>query len=183
MRYYVMKAENKMSLPKAEKCTDIKTVTEVELNSFNGIDYDMDSALISESLKKLMELYMPKYDFKPFVYMVPLDEQDMLEYIAEANRAKGNKSLEAKLQSPQPSQTIFWRFEPPKLKLDVDYKAVFGSNGLISHISFLGKSMPIVFTACSPKGVSSVVVRMAVAESALRRNFLSLKFKRLLETQ
>lgn len=181
MRYYIMEAENKITLPKPGKGQDIKEVTEAALDTFNGVDYDMDAALISESLKKLMEQYMPRYDFKPFVYMTPVDDKAKMDYMLAANKAKGNKELEAMLQPPQPNQTIFWRFEPPLLQLDKDYKALYSMSGAVTHISFLGKKMPIVFTARSPKGVSSVLVRMAVAESALRRNFLSLKFTKLLE--
>jgi len=181
MRYYIMESKNEISLPKVEKNTNIKTVTENMLNSFDGIDYDMKTALISDRLKKLLELYMPKYNFKPFVYMVPLDKQAMLEYMEEASMAKGNKNLEANLNPPQPDQTIFWRFDPPRLRLDENCKAIFRSDGVVSHISFLNKKMPIVFTVCSPKGVSTVLVRMAVAESALRRNFLSLKFTKIHE--
>jgi len=176
-----MEAKNEISLPKGEKNTNIKTVTPEVLNSLNGIDYDMRSALISDSFKNLIELYMPKYDFKPVVYMVPVDKKRLLQYMAEANRAKGNKELEAKLQPPQPNQMVFWIFNPPKLHLEEDCKAMFRSDGIVSHISFLGKKMPIVFTVCSPKGISSVIVRMAVAESALRRNFLRLQFTKIHE--
>jgi len=176
-----MESKNEISLPKIEKNTNIKTVTDTMLTSFDAVDYDMKAALISDRLKKLMELYMPKYNFKPFVYMVSLDKQTMLKYMEEANRAKGNKNLEADLNAPQPDQTIFWLFDPPRLRLDEDYKAVFRSDGVVSHISFLGKKMPIVFTVCSPKGVSTILVRMAVAESSLRRNFLSLKFTKIHE--
>lgn len=180
MRYYTMGVQNKMSLPKAEKGLMTKTVTEESLKSSNKIDYDIENGLISQNLKNLMELYMLKYDFKPFVYMVPVEDQLLLDYIAEVKRAEGNKVLEANLQPPQPNQATFWRFTPPKLQLNVDYKATFRPDGVITHISFLGKKMPIVFTAVSPNGVSSIVVRMAVAESALRRNFFSLKFTKIL---
>ena len=63
-------------------------------------------------------------------------------------------------------QTIYWRFKPPHYE---DYQADYRNDGSVSHISLSVGDAPIVFTARSPKGIRSIVVRMAVAESALRR--------------
>lgn len=73
-------------------------------------------------------------------------------------------------------QTVFWRFKPAPYE---DFKANFRNDGIVSNISFPNTNAPIVFTARSPKGVRSIVVRMAVAESTLRRCILGLKFTKV----
>jgi len=73
-------------------------------------------------------------------------------------------------------QLIFWRFSP---ELYTDYQATYKKDGALSHISFTNDQTPIIFTARSPRGVRSIVVRMAVVESALRRSILGLKFTKL----
>jgi len=75
-------------------------------------------------------------------------------------------------------QAIFWRFKPPFYE---DYQATYRNDGIVSHISFPSNNAPIAFTARSPKGVCSIVVKMAVAESALRRSILGLNFTKLLK--
>jgi len=76
-------------------------------------------------------------------------------------------------------QLVFWRFRPPAYG---DYEATYRNDGIISHIVFPNNDAPIVFTARSPRGTRSIVVRMAVAESTLRRCILGLKFTKLNET-
>jgi len=75
-------------------------------------------------------------------------------------------------------QLVFWRFRPPNYE---NYQATFRNDGIVSYISFPDNNAPIVFTARSPKGVRSIVVRMAVAESTLRRCILGLKFNKVTE--
>jgi len=83
------------------------------------------------------------------------------------------------LDMEKQEQMVFWRFRPPPYD---EYEATFRNDGIISHISFPNNDAPIAFTARSPRGVRSIVVRMAVAESALRRCILGLKFTKLNET-
>ena len=83
------------------------------------------------------------------------------------------------LDMEKQEQMVFWRFSPPPY---ADYEATFRNDGIVSQISFPNNDAPIVFTARSPKGVRSIVVRMAVAESALRRCILGLKFTKVNET-
>ena len=71
---------------------------------------------------------------------------------------------------------IFWKFNPP---IYTDCQASYRNDGIVSHIAFTNDRAPIAFTTCSPKGVRSIVVRMAVAESALRRGILGLKFTKV----
>ncbi|MCL1809045.1 MAG: pentapeptide repeat-containing protein [Clostridiales bacterium] len=73
-------------------------------------------------------------------------------------------------------QTIFWRFKPP---LCEDIQAVYRNDGVVSHISYPITNAPIVFSMRSPKGIRSIVCRMAVAESVLRRSILGLKFTKI----
>jgi len=82
------------------------------------------------------------------------------------------------LDTAKEKQAIFWRFKPPFYE---DYQATCRNDGIVSHISFSNNNAPIIFTARSPKGIQSIVVRMAVAESALRRGILGLNFTKLLE--
>jgi len=51
---------------------------------------------------------------------------------------------------------------------------------LFRKISLAHNNAPIMFTARSPKSIRSIVVRMAVAESALRRGILGVKFIKVL---
>jgi len=80
------------------------------------------------------------------------------------------------LDMEKAEQAIFWRFRPPEYQ---EYQAVFRNDGVVSHITFLNNMAPVVFSARSPKGVRSIAVRMAVAESALRRCILGVKFTKL----
>ena len=82
------------------------------------------------------------------------------------------------LDSEKEEQAVFWRFKPPVYE---KFKATFRNDGIISHISFTSDNAPIIFSARSPKGVRSIVVRMAVAESTLRRCILGLKFTQIME--
>jgi len=79
---------------------------------------------------------------------------------------------------PKNELKVFWRFKPA---LYDDYQADFRSNGIVSHISFPEKIGPLVFTVRSHKGVPSTVVRLAVAESILRRCIFGVKFTRVSE--
>ena len=148
MRYLVMEPSGISLLPAAPKGEGSEVVVASGLSRFCDIDYDDRSELISDRLKLLMEMYMPKYDFQPVVYL---------------DTSKGE-------------QMVFWRFRPPAYD---GYEADYKNDGVVSHISFMGDRYPIVFTARSPKGVRSIVVRLAVAESALRRCILGLKFTRV----
>ena len=80
------------------------------------------------------------------------------------------------LEKDKLEQMVFWRFKPSHY---TDYQATFRSDGLVSHISFTNNQAPVVFTARSPRGIRSIVVRMAVAESTLRRCIFGLKFTKL----
>ncbi|MCL1976455.1 MAG: hypothetical protein FWG61_09890 [Firmicutes bacterium] len=82
------------------------------------------------------------------------------------------------LDRDKEEQLVFWRFMPP---LYNDYQAVYRNDGLLYSIAFVNNDAPIVFSARSPKGVRSIAVRMAVAESALRRAILGVKFTKILE--
>lgn len=148
MRYYVMEQLGKILLPAAPKGEGTEVIIASNLSRLNEIDYDARSELISERLKLLMELFMPKYDFSPVVYLDPIKDEQM----------------------------IFWRFRPP---IYDKYKAIFRNDGIVSHILFQNIHEPIVFTVRSPKGIRSIVVRMAVAESVLRRSILGLKFTKI----
>jgi uncharacterized protein YjbI with pentapeptide repeats len=150
MRYYVMEPLGNTVLPAAPKGENAEVVKVSGVSQFSEIDYDSRSELISDRLKLLMEMYLPKYDFEPVVY----------------------------LDQPKGEQMVFWRFRPPHYD---NYQATYRSDGIISHITFLDNNAPVMFTARSPKGICSIVVRMAVAESALRRGFLGVKFTKVLE--
>lgn len=152
MRYYVMEPIGNILLPSVPKSESAEVIQSSNLSRFSEIDYDYRGGLISDRLKLLMTLYLPKYDFQPIVY----------------------------LDTEKNEQAMFWRFCPP---LYEDYQATYRNDGFVSHISFPNTGAPIVFTARSPKGVRSVIVRMAVAESALRRSIVGLKFTKILELE
>jgi hypothetical protein len=80
------------------------------------------------------------------------------------------------LDKAKGEQLIFWRFRPDHY---TNYQATFRSDGVVSHISFFDNNVPVVFTARSSRGVRSVVVRIAVAESALRRGMFGVKFTKV----
>ena len=82
------------------------------------------------------------------------------------------------MDSPKNEIMVFWRFKP---SLYCDYQADFRPNGIVSQISFPEKIGPLVFTVRSHKGVQSTVVRLAVAESILRRCIFGVKFTRISE--
>ena len=82
------------------------------------------------------------------------------------------------LDAAKNDQMIFWRFRPPTYD---DYDVVYRNDGIVSHITFRDERYPIVFTARSPRGVRSIVVRLAVAESTLRRCILGVKFTKVTE--
>ncbi|MCL1981469.1 MAG: hypothetical protein FWG53_00050 [Clostridiales bacterium] len=80
------------------------------------------------------------------------------------------------LDSSNGDQLVFWRFSPAIYE---DCSPEFRNDGIVSHVSFPNNDAPIVFTVRSPKGVRSILVRMAVAESTLRRSILGLKFTKV----
>jgi hypothetical protein len=93
-----------------------------------------------------------------------------------ANSTKSSSNLSTR---DGPAITaVFWRFRP---LLYEDYQAAYRNDGIVSRLSFPISNAPIVFTARSPRGIRSVVVRMAVAESALRRGILGVKFTKILD--
>ena len=152
MRYFVMEPQGDKLLPLAPKGEDAEIVISSVLDRFYDIDYDMRSELISERLKLLLEMYMPRYNFRPVVY----------------------------LDQPKEEQLIFWRFRPPTYT--EDFQATYKGNGMLSHFVPPNNDVPIIFTARSPKrGVRSIVVRMAVAEGALRRGIFGVKFTQVTE--
>ena len=125
--------------------------------------------VISSELERFSEI-----DFDPHGELV----SDRLKLLLERYMPKYDFQPVVFLDTKKQAQMVFWRFTPP----DFDgYKAEFRNDGVISHISFLSDDFPIVFTARSPRGVRSVVVRMAVAESTLRRSILGLKFTKVLD--
>ena len=150
MRYFVMESQESILLPLVVNREGAEVVAASDLSRYCDIDYDVRSGLISERLKLLMAMYMPKYDFDPVVY----------------------------LDAAQEEQMIFWRFSPP---FYADYEADYRNDGVVSRIVFQSDRMPVAFTARSPRGVRSVVVRMAVAESALRREIFGAKFTKITE--
>ena len=150
MLYFVMEPLERIALPLASKDDEMEIIAVSDLNRFNEVDYDVRSGLISERLKLPMERYLPKYDFKPVVY----------------------------LDAQKQEQLAFWKFRPTFYG---DYQAEYRSDGIVSRILFPNNRAPFVFTARSPKGVRSLVVRLAVAESILRRCILGVKFTRVSE--
>jgi hypothetical protein len=80
------------------------------------------------------------------------------------------------LDTEKAEQAVFWRFRPPVYG---DCQTAYRSDGIVSHISGLDNNAPSVFTALSPKGIRLIVVRLAVAESVLRRGILGLRFTRV----
>ena len=70
-------------------------------------------------------------------------------------------------------QSVYWRFNPPTFEA---YKGKYRNDGIISHIAFNTRPLPILFTTKSPKGIRSIVVRKTIAESTLRRGIHGLKF-------
>ena len=150
MLYFVMEPMDGILLPVAPKSEKAEVIATSDLSRFSEIDYDVRSNLISERLKLIMERFMPKYDFKPVVYV----------------------------DSPKNEIMVFWRFKPD---LYDDCQADFRQNGIVSQISFPGEIGPLIFTVRSSRGVQSTVVRLAVAESILRRCIFGVKFTRISE--
>jgi len=101
---------------------------------------------------------------------------DKLKLLMEQYMPKYDFQPVVYLDMQKQEQAVFWRFKPPQYE---DYHATFRNDGIVSHISFNNNNAPIVFTARSPKGVRSIAVRMAVAESTLRRCILGLKFTKI----
>jgi glucan biosynthesis protein len=80
------------------------------------------------------------------------------------------------LDTVKQAQLVYWRFKPSLFEA---FEANYRNDGIVSSISFPDSNVPNLFTVKSPKAVRSIVVVMAVAESALRRGILGLKFTRI----
>ena len=89
-----------------------------------------------------------------------------------------NFELAAYMGQEKKDVTPLWLFDPPA---NSDFHANYRTDGYVSHITPLDKKMPFIFTARSPKGIRSIVVQLAVAESMLRRSIFGVKLTRLLE--
>lgn len=148
MRYFVIEPLDGARLPSVKE----EVVKITDIRQLRGIDYDARNELISDRLKLLMGLYVPKHEFAPVVF----------------------------LDTDKSEQSIFWRFRP---EIYSNYQAIYRNDGIVSHISFPDTGAPIAFTAKSPKGIRSIVVRLAVAESILRRGILGLKLTNLHELE
>ena len=103
---------------------------------------------------------------------------DRLKMLLEQYLTRYNFQPVVYLDFEKKEQIVFWRFKPPVYE---DFQAAFRNDGIISHIAFNSNEAPLIFTARSPKGVRSIAVRMAVAESALRRCILGLRFTQILD--
>jgi hypothetical protein len=103
---------------------------------------------------------------------------DKLKLLIEQYMPKYDFQPVVYLDVEKKEQVVFWRFRPPVYE---DYQAVYRNDGIVSHIDFHNNNAPIMFTTRSPKGVRSIAVRMAVAESTLRRCILGLKFTKITE--
>ena len=101
---------------------------------------------------------------------------DRLKLLFERYMPKYDFQPVVYLDIEKQEQAVFWRFRPP---LYEDYQAVYRNDGIVSQITFPDNNAPIMFSTRSPKGVRSIVVRMAVAESTLRRCILGLKFTKV----
>ena len=125
-------------------------------NAINSSDLDrfanVDYDMRSELISDRLMLLMEMY--------LPKYEFDSVVYFDAAKK----------------ENLIFWRFTPPHY---ADYRADFRNDGIVSRIVPTEKHMPVVFTARSPKGKRSVVVSLAVAESALRRGIFGVKFTKI----
>ena len=80
------------------------------------------------------------------------------------------------LSADRADLAVYWKFDPPVFEC---FDATYRYDGFISHNKLKGNQRPMIFTAISPKGKRSIVINMAVAESALRRSILGLKFTKL----
>ena len=146
--YFVMEQlDNVPSIP-SPKITEVQKIS--NLMSINGIDYFSRYGLISDSLKKLMEIFMPGYNFE----------------------------LAAYLDSAKPVVTALWILNP---QICSDFEAVYRTDGHVSHLALTGADTPRIFIVKSPKGIRSLIIHLAVAESMLRRNICGLKLTRILE--
>jgi len=146
--YFVMEQlDNAPNIP-------LPITTEVQkianLIKIDGIDYFSRYGLISDNLKKLIEKFMPGYNFELAVYM----------------------------DSENPDVTALWIFNPPAYS---DFEVAFRTDGHVSHITPANDDIPRIFMVKSPKGIRSIIIHLAVAESMLRRNIYGLKLTRILE--
>jgi len=103
---------------------------------------------------------------------------DRLKLLMERYMPKYDFQPVVFLDVEKKEQSVFWRFRPPSY---AEFEATFRSDGIISQITFHNNDAPIVFTARSPRGARSIAVRMAVAESTLRRCILGVKFTKINE--
>ena len=103
---------------------------------------------------------------------------DRLKLLIERYMPKYDFQPVVYLDAPNEEQVVFWRFRPPEYS---NFQATFRNDGIVADISFPDLKAPIIFTARSPKGVRSIAVRMAVAESTLRRCILGVNFTKVSE--
>ena len=78
--------------------------------------------------------------------------------------------------SVKPDMIALWKFSP---EIYSDCKATYRNDGIVSHLMPADIDMPIAFTTKSDRGVSSIVVHLAIAESIYRRGMLGVKFTRI----
>jgi hypothetical protein len=83
--------------------------------------------------------------------------------------------LAAYLDSVKPDFTALWIFNPP---VRSDFEVTYRTDGHVSQITPTD-DMPHIFMVKSPKGIRSIIIHLAVAESMLRRNIYGLKLTRL----
>jgi len=140
-----------MKLPPVTKSSGFEIADAKTLDRFREVDYDARGAVISNRLKLVMEMYLPKYDFEPVVF-VKEGTNDMIE---------------------------FWRFDPPVFKeYNAEYRND-GVVSRISFPNDKVE-IPFIFTATSPKGVKTIVMDTSAVNSILRRCISGVKFTKIL---
>ena len=145
MKYFLIEPFSSINLPSISKNTNKDVIIVNRDINFDECDYDIKNNIISDRFKNLIEMYLPKYQFLPIIF----------------------------LSEDRSIQSIYWKFEPINFE---NLEAKFRNDGKVSHIKFKTNKMPIAFSIISKRGVKSIVVKLPIAESALRRGILGLKF-------
>lgn len=158
MDYFLMKQLGTISIPRAPK-SEIRTSLEPsvriaeDLSPFYKLDYIAGEQLISDSLKQLIEQYLPEQIWRPCVFIVPQKKE----------------------------QVTFWFL--PRLpyvpKQVVTASNGIPVAVYVDEQDFAEKS-PGIFRIRSPKGSIFIIVHLSVAESILRRGICGVELVRLM---
>ena len=157
MDYFLIRQSGTITIPKAPPSEssapeDPSVRTMKDLPLLDKFDYIAVEHLLSDSLKKIIEQYLPEQPWRPCVFINPEKKE----------------------------QKTFWFLPPlPYQPKEVTYASNGLPASIVVDAQDFAKKAPGILRIRSPKGTVFILVHLSIAESILRRGLCGLELERL----